>query len=275
MWSKILALTTITLLGPCAHAQITSLDLAHYRLTGKYALPPVAASEASAVTYNCDRDSLFVLGDEGQALAEVSRTGALISSMRLTGFQDTEGITYVGNGRFVLTEERLQRAYLLTYTAGGKVSRRSLQSVSLGPTVGNVGIEGISYEPLNGTFFAVKEKSPQAVYQATLDFPNGAASVTSLFTPALGVADLADIQVLSTVPSLVGTADQDNLLIISQESRRLLVVSRSGAVLSQFNFSALSDRAEGVTIDTSGTIFVVDEGPFLYVLSPVAVTAPP
>ena len=48
---------------------------------------------------------------------------------------------------------------------------------------------------------------------------------------AFGVADVADICVLSTVPSLVGTPDQNNLLLISQASSRLLKVSRTGAVL--------------------------------------------
>jgi uncharacterized protein YjiK len=77
------------------------------------------------------------------------------------------------------------------------------------------------------------------------------------------------VQVLSTVPSLAGTPERENLLIYSQESRLLLEVSRTGDVLSQLDFSAIADDAEGVTIDADGVIYVVGETPELYVLTPI------
>jgi hypothetical protein len=46
-------------------------------------------------------------------------------------------------------------------------------------------------------------------------------------------------------------------------------VSPAGAVLSSFDFALLSSSAEGVTIDTDGVIYVVDEGPNLFVLAPI------
>src|SRR5262245_8948595 len=98
------------------------LDLGRYRHTGPLplpALPDGPAAEASAVTFNWDPGHLFVLGDEGQAVVEVTRSGALVSTMTLTGFEDTEGITYVGGAKVVLVEERLQDAFLLSYAAGG------------------------------------------------------------------------------------------------------------------------------------------------------------
>lgn len=252
-------------------AAVTAVDLANYRLTATYALPLPSASEASAVTWNWDNGNLFVLGDEGDALVEVNRSGALVSQMTLTGFDDTEGIAYAGNGRFVITEERLQDAYELTYTAGGSVARGSLPSVSLGPTIGNIGIEGIAYERATGGFLAVKEKSPQAVYQVALDFGAGGSVIpTSLFSPAaLAALDLSDIAVLSNVSSLAGTADANGLLIYSQESAKLFEVGRDGAVRSTFSLAGISDSAEGVTIDADGVIYIVDETPNLYVLTPV------
>lgn len=259
----------VLLFAGAAAAQAGTLNLGDYQLSGRYDLPALAASEASAVTYDWDTGTLFVLGDEGDALVEVSKTGAQIGVMSLTGFDDTEGLTYVGNGKFVVTEERLQDAYLLTYAAGGTVGRSALPSFSIGASVGNVGIEGISYEPLTGNFYTVKEKTPQAVQVLSGVNFSGAGSVASLFTPSLGVLDLSDIQVLSSVPSLIGTADQDNFLIFSQESSLLLEVSRSGQVLSQFDFSGLADDVEGVTIGADGTIYLVGEKPELFVLTAV------
>lgn len=272
---------TFRIMGAClalwapafAQAAIGSLDLGNYQLTATHALPAGPASEASAVTWNWNTGSLFVLGDEGDALVEVSTTGALIGSMSLSGFDDTEGLTYIGNGRFVLVEERLQDAFVLTYTAGGALARSSLQSASLGVTVGNVGLEGISYDPVAGNFIVVKEKTPQAVYAADLDFTNGTAAVSSVFAPAaLGLLDLSDVQVLATVAA-AGSPDAGNLLVYSQESARLLEVDRTGSVLSLFDFGGISSSAEGVTIHANGTIYVVDEGPNLYVLTPVPLPA--
>lgn len=266
----------LALVPATGFAAISAFDFAGYTLTGTYALPATLAEEASAVTYNWTTDTLFVLGDEGESLVEVSKTGSLISSMTLTGFDDTEGLTYLGGNQFVVTEERLRDAYLIYYTAGISVPRSGLFSADLGITVGNVGIEGISYDPLDGSFITVKEKTAQEVNVNTLVFGGIDSSVSSLFTPNLGVLDLSDVQVLSTVTSLVGTAEQDNLLIISQESGRLLEVDRAGNVLSQFDF-LYSDSAEGITIDQDGIVYVVAENgstPTLYVLSPSAVPVP-
>lgn len=273
MLAKAAVLCVAACMPMVAGAAVGSLDLSNYSLTATYSLPYPAASEASAVTWNWDTGTLFVVGDEGDQLVEVSTTGTLLSSMTLTGFDDTEGLTYIGGGQFVITEERIQDAYRLTYAAGGSASRGSLPGVSLGPTVGNVGIEGLSFDPQTGQFIVVKEKTPQAVYDAVLDFPNGTASVNSLFTPALGVLDLSDVQVLSTVAA-PGSGDLENLLLYSQESALLMEVDRSGNLLSSFDFSGIAGDAEGVTIDANGTIYIVGEEPELYVLSPNPVPLP-
>jgi uncharacterized protein YjiK len=77
------------------------------------------------------------------------------------------------------------------------------------------------------------------------------------------------VQALSTVESLAGTPDADNLLIYSQESSRLLEVTRGGSIASSYSFFGVSDTAEGVAIDDDGIIYIVDETPMLYVLSPI------
>ncbi|MBC7834918.1 MAG: SdiA-regulated domain-containing protein [Phycisphaerales bacterium] len=258
----------LALAASAACAGVTSIDLSQYQLAGQFPLPS-AASEASAVTFNWDTGTLFVLGDEGDAVVEVSTTGVQLSVMSLSGFDDTEGLTYTGGGQFVITEERLQDAYQFTYTGGGNAVRNTLPTASLGPTVGNIGIEGISYDPANGHFIAVKEKSPQQVLDVQIDFNASSATVADLFVPALGVLDLSDVQVLGTVPSLVGTPDGDNLLVYSQESSLLMEVTRAGVILSTFNFAALAGDAEGVTIDSNGVIYVVGEAPEMFVLVPV------
>lgn len=259
--TALLAAVLLAGAGPAAAA----LDLGRYALTSTIALPTATASESSAITWNWDSNTLFVLGDEGDYITEVSSTGTVLGSMRLTGFSDTEALTYTGQGRFVIGEERLQDVYQLSYQAGGSAARGALKSVSLGETVGNVGLEGISYDRGTGGFVTVKEKGPQAVQFGQIDFDAGTHTMTSLFTPNLGVLDLSDVQVLPTT---------GNLLVFSQESGRLLEVSRSGVVLSSLDFSAISATTEGVTITADGTIFLTDETPNIYVLTAAPVPEP-
>ncbi|MCD2451898.1 SdiA-regulated domain-containing protein [Methylicorpusculum oleiharenae] len=275
-------LTQFAILGMLCSASsgaqaTSSLNLANYQLTATYALPRLTAREASAITYNWDTHTLFVLGDEGEELVEVSKTGQQLSVMSLSGFEDTEGLTYMGNGQFVITEERLRNAYQINYTAGGNSDRSALPFVDLGSPVGNIGIEGITFDPRDGSFITVKEKTPQEINAHTIDFANGTFTKASIFNPGLlGLLDISDVQVLSTGPASLAPSTANNLLILSQESSRLLEVDRNGSVLSTFDLSGFSSSAEGVTIDTDGTLYIVDENgtrPRLFVLT--AVPIPP
>src|SRR5262245_47927312 len=143
---------------------VTSVDLSTYVRIGRFDLPEptrtahppnsLLAQEASAVTYDWDTDTLFVVGDGGTSVVQVTKIGQMIDSMTLapgpspqgTDFFDTEGITYVGAGKFVLMEERDRQANLFTYVAGGILHKTDAQTVKLGTTVGNIGLEGVSYD---------------------------------------------------------------------------------------------------------------------------------
>ncbi|MCK6403875.1 MAG: SdiA-regulated domain-containing protein [Sphaerotilus natans subsp. sulfidivorans] len=272
------ALSSMAIVRPAA---ALDFDLSRYSLSATHALPDIEAAEASAVTWNWNTGTLFVLGDEGDALVEVDRQGRRLSAMTLTGFHDTEGLTYIGTDaggthRFVVLEERLQTGYLLSYGAGTSIDRAQLDSAVFGPTVGNIGLEGLSWDPRDGSFVAVKEKTPSAVLSMNATFGSGAApAVSALFDPAgLGVADLADVQVLSTFAALSGSASADHLLLLSQESPALLQVDRSGRVLARLDLSGVAGDIEGVTIGSDGTLYLVGETPALYVLSAAPVPEP-
>lgn len=272
----------------CATAQAgNSINLANYQVTGNYTLDALGGMglEASAVTYARDRGSLFFVGDEGTGVVEVSLTGVTLGSMAFSAWpsttthHDAEGLTYLGNGVLVVAEERLQDAFRFTYQAGGSASLASAPWASISNyAYNNSGVEGLSYDPRNGSFVSVKQANSMEVRAGSLSFASGggASTMAPLFDAALlGLASLSDVQTLAPVDALAGTAAADNLLILSLDSRKLLEVNRSGQVLSSFNLSGVTTQAiEGVTVDEKGIIYLVAEdtgtpNSRLFVLTPV------
>lgn len=258
-----------------AHA-VTSINLSNYQVTGNFALDTLNGMglEASAVTYARDRGSLFFVGDEGLGVVEISRAGQTLSTMTFSGGtnlgwpttstnRDAEGLTYLGGGVLVIAEERLQDAFRFTYVAGGSVNLANADFASIGGNAGNLGTEGISYDPRDGSFVSVKQNAPQDILAGSLSFAQGGgtSAMTQLFNPSLlGLSSLSDVQTLSPVDALTGFAAADNLLILSLDSHLLLEVDRNGGILSSFDLAGVTQQAiEGVTVDEFGTIYLVAE----------------
>ncbi|MES1164477.1 MAG: lamin tail domain-containing protein, partial [Verrucomicrobiota bacterium] len=300
---------------------LSGIDLSLYTRIARYALPEpttttppdgvsLLAQEASAVTYDWDTDTLFVVGDGGTSIVQVSKTGQLIDSMTLaqggspqgTDFYDPEGLTYVGGGKFVMSEERDRQVVLFKYVPGTTLHRGDAQTVKLGSFVENIGNEGVSFDPATTTpttrgFIIVKEISPEGVFQTNVDFVAGSASngsattePTNLFNPALAnLSDFADVFALSNLPSLTGP-DSGHLLVLSQEAGKIVNISRTGAVANSLTIQPdANDRLsipdmqhEGVTMDFNGILYVVNENgggdinhPQLWVYAPSAVPNQP
>jgi hypothetical protein len=173
---------------------LSSVDLSTYLRVGRFDLPEptrttppadsVLAQEVSGVTYNWDTDTLFVVGDGGTSVVQVTKTGQLIDSMTLvpgtspqgTEFYDPEGLAYVGGGRFVMVEERDRQFVEFAYVPGGRLTRADTRTVKLGTFVDNTGVEGLTYDPSSGRFIAVKETQPQGLFETGVDFAAGTAT---------------------------------------------------------------------------------------------------
>lgn len=271
-----------------------TVDLSTYIRVGRYDLPEptrtahptnnLLAQEASGIAYNWDTDTLFIVGDGTTSVTQVSKTGQLIDTMTLaqgsspqgTEFYDSEGITYIGNGQFVMTEERDRQVVLFTYAAGTILTRSNTKTVKLGTFVNNIGTEGLSYDPLTNGYIVLKEISPMGIFQTGIDFnagtaTNGSATTdnsVNLFDPALlGVSDVADVFTLSNLPTLSGLPLYNNLLILSQENAKVLNVDRNGTISSTLTIvtdpgnplDAPSQQHEGLTMDRDGNLYIVNE----------------
>jgi uncharacterized protein YjiK/methionine-rich copper-binding protein CopC len=252
-----------------------SLDLNNYTLAGKYTLPVAfgagvnqLAAEVSAVTYNTATDSLFIVGDEGTYITQISKRGELIDTMALPAglLADPEGITAIGGGKFVVADERVRTANLLTYAGGTTLNAATVQSVKLGTTVGNIGLEGVSFDPATGGYIFVKELTPSGIFQTTIDFAagtasNGSATTTNsvnLFDPALaGVIDFGDVAALSN--ALPATApDYTHLMVLSNDTGRILKMDRAGRIYSSLDILQTAQH-EGITFDKQLNMYITNE----------------
>ena len=294
-------------------ATAQTIDLSTYIRVGRYDLPEptrtaapannLLAQEVSAVTYNWDTNTLFVVGDGSTAIVQVSKTGQLINTMTLaqgsspqgTEFYDTEGLTYIGNGQFVMAEERDRQVVLFTYIAGTTLTRSNTKTVKLGTFVNNIGTEGLSYDPITNGFIVLKETTPIGIFQTGIDFMAGTASngsattdnSTNLFDPALlGFTDVADVFALSNLPALNTVPMANNILVLSQENAKVININRSGIISSTLTIASdignplsLADQQhEGLTMDRDGILYITNENgggginfPQLWVYAPSSV----
>ncbi|QBN18737.1 SdiA-regulated domain-containing protein [Flavobacterium nackdongense] len=271
-----------------------NINLSNYVRVGRYNLPEptrttaptnnLLAQEVSAVTYNWDTDTLFLIGDGSTAIVQVSKSGQLIDTMTLaqgtspqgTEFYDTEGITYIGGGQFVLCEERDRKLVKFTYVAGSTLIRTATQTVTIGTPIGNVGTEGLSYDPLTSGYIVLKETTPIGVFQTGVDFAagtatNGSASTvnsTNLFDPALmGLTDVADVFAMSNIPSLSSLPLYNNLLVLSQENAKIVNIDRNGVIANSLTIvsdpgnplDVANQQHEGLTMDRDGILYVTSE----------------
>ncbi|CAN5120400.1 hypothetical protein BH11PSE11_BH11PSE11_23940 [soil metagenome] len=286
---------TLTFADPAS-----TYDLANYTQTGRYSLPVgtganLLAEEASGVTYNKDTQTLFVVGDGGTSVTQVTKQGQLIDSMTLaadatkvaccqgTYFYDPEGIAYIGGGKFVLVEERFRQVNEFTYVPNTTLGAAGVRTVKLGTTIGNIGIEGITFDPMTNGYIAVKESGPSGVFQTTIDFAAGTASngspttvnSTDLFDPTkTGLSAHNDVFALSNIlPS--SAPDYSHILILSAPDGKIVKMDRTGKIVGTLVVGSAAQN-EGLTMDTSGNIYVVSEigggagRPEMLVFSPTA-----
>jgi uncharacterized protein YjiK len=313
-----LTMVLVALFSSVEISNAQTINLNNYVRVGRYNLPEptrttppannLLCQEASGITYNWDTDTLFIVGDGSTAIVQVSKTGALINTMTLaqgaspqgTEFYDTEGITYIGNGQFVLTEERDRKLVKFTYVAGTTLTRANTQTVKIGTFAPNTGTEGLSYDPLTGGYIVLKEITPIGIFQTGVDFAAGTATNGSpttensinLFDPTLlPVTDVADVFALSNIPALSTNALYPNLLVLSQESAKIVNVNRSGVISSTLNIVSdlgnpldlPNQQHEGLTMDRDYKLYVISENGgggidypqlWVYALSTAANTAP-
>jgi len=143
----------------------SSINLNNYVLTaGPTTVSPIP-NDLSGLTYNAITNTLFSAINGTPTIYELDLNGNVIRTINLTGFEDTEGLVWIGGTDFIIIEERRGRAVHLTITAATTSIAYPANFMQLSGTWGNnLGIEGVSYNPVTNELIIIKEKTPLTIY---------------------------------------------------------------------------------------------------------------
>lgn len=249
-----------------AGAEVDSLlEAAEYKLIGEVRLDGI--NDASGVTYNSARDSLFVIVDDETALYEYSREGVLRRKVELFGFDDTEDVAWLGGEDYAVIEERT--GLLLKIQIGettGRVNRaEALELKRLGSSEHNDGVEGLAYAPDSGNLYLAHELNPRSVSVLNLT-KDSFARVTPLWELAWYAIWPLDYSGLVYHPA------SGLLWVLSDASASLTEYTATGNAAGSIRLRDVNDdrihNAEGIALDHRGWLYIVAEPNWLYIFKP-------
>lgn len=228
----------------------------------------------SGITYDHDRDRLLAITNGvPMELLELSKSGDIQARYPLVGFKDTEGLTYLGNGRLAIADETLQRLDVITlpdHPQPINASQAQWITLNINPTLRNKGFEGVTYDVGHDRLYAIKEREPRQLFEVSgllTALNGGPLQITvsdrrSWVKRSVFATDLAD----GYYDPVTG-----HLLVLSDQSKNITELDGDGRFVSirslRAAFGGLAHDApqpEGITMDSDGNLYVVSEPNLFY-----------
>lgn len=237
------------------------------------AKPVADVTNLSGIAYDPDHDRLLgITNNAPMEIVAMSRNGDLLERYPLIGFQDAEGIAYMGNSRVVIADESLQRLYVLTLPdSPGPIPVENAQflAIEINLSEHNKGFEGVTYDAANDRIFAIKERDPRQLF-----------SVTGMLASMGGPLQVRIKDLTSWIDRSVFGMDLSegyydprtgHLLLLSEQSSNLTELDQDGNFVSIRSLLGLTDdlektipQAEGMTMDAEGELYIVSEPNLFY-----------
>ncbi|AIC22528.1 hypothetical protein EY04_27510 [Pseudomonas chlororaphis] len=224
----------------------------------------------SSLTFNTDTGTLFTIGDDTPEILELTTEGEVLRRIPTVGFDETEAIEYIGNGRFLVLEEAYNRISIVEIGPDTKVLNTYISRISLELELNtfNKNFEGLAYSKKLGRIYVAKERDPIRIYEidgfTTTDEPTDIiVRGDNAREDRLFIKDLSGLE----IDPVTG-----HLLVLSHESRLITELDEKGQPISTLsllslgsNLDRLVQQAEGIALGPDGTLYVMSEPNLLYV----------
>ena len=215
----------------------------------------------------CIRDrtkTLFSVMGKNPFLVELTLQGDVLRKMPLVGWSNPEGVTAMTNGLLAITDERNHTLSIVQVDADTReLNSTDFPHYDLGASQNqNKGFEAIAWDPRNQQL-VLGEERPPALFTWKSD-----GSQLLKGDKQIHVSNELDLRNLSALAIDPRTG---HTLVLSADSHLLLELDETGEQVSFMTllggFNGLKDtipRAEGVTIDEAGNLYMVSEPNLFY-----------
>ncbi len=200
-------------------------------------------SEPSGIVYNSLNNSFYVVSDTLAKIFEIDLNGNLLRSIQVNA-NDLEGITLSINldTIYVVEEsDNLVTSFLLNGT--------KINSFSVDVSTNSInGLEGIAIDA-NNYIYVLNEKLPRYLVKLQNEVEISRTEITA-------ADDLSDVCYDSVL---------DCLWIISDESEKIMKVTKSGSVISEWQIPF--SKGEGITLVDDKIYVVRDSDAKMYIFN--------
>ncbi|MEG2392815.1 MAG: SdiA-regulated domain-containing protein [Pseudomonas sp.] len=245
--------------------QKESIWLPDYRVViDAKSLPGMEKDEASDLAYNPQTKTLFSVMGKNPFLVELSLQGEVLRKMPLVGWSNPEGLTAMENGLMAIVDERQHMLSIVKVDADTReLNIANFPKYDLGPSKDqNKAFEAITWDPRNQQLLLGEERPPALFTWKSDGGQTLKGDKQKLSSDEL---DIRNLSALATDPRT------GHLLVLSADSHLLLELDEKGEQVSFMTllggFNGLKNtipRAEGVTMDEAGTLYMVSEPNLFY-----------
>lgn len=227
-------------------------------------LPGMEKDEASDLSYNPQTKTLFSVMGKNPFLVELTLQGDVLRKMPLVGWSNPEGLTVMENGLMAIVDEREHLLSIVKVDAQTReLKRDDFPKYDLGPSKDqNKAFEAITWDARNQQLLLGEERPPALFTWKSDGSQTLKGDKQKLDSDEL---DLRNLSALAIDPrsghTLVLSADSHLLLELDEKGEQVSFMT----LLGGFNgLKKTIPRAEGVTMDEAGTLYMVSEPNLFY-----------
>ncbi|VVP27624.1 SdiA-regulated domain-containing protein [Pseudomonas fluorescens] len=227
-------------------------------------LPGMEKDEASDLSYDPQTKTLFSVMGKNPFLVELSLQGDVLRKMPLVGWSNPEGVTVMGNGLLAIVDEREHILSIVKVDADTReLNIADFPKYDLGPSKDqNKAFEAIVYDPRHQQILLGEERPPALFSWKSDGSPVLKGDKQKLLSDELDMRNLSALAIdPRTGHTLALSADSHLLLELNEKGEQVSFMT----LLSGFNgLKKTIPRAEGVTVDEAGNLYMVSEPNLFY-----------